>query len=207
MEEILDGGYAASEFIYDEAVSKPTLLLHSCCGPCSAPVIENLIHSYAVTVYFFNPNITDPAEYNKRFESQKKLIDAYNSEAGRVDNVALIEGKYEPECFFNEVRGLEFEPEGGKRCRKCFMLRLEKTAEIASLGGFECFATTLSVSPHKNYNVISEIGRDLCARYGIGFIDMDFKKNGGYGRSVELSRKYSLYRQNYCGCEFSKGGK
>ena len=199
--------FISSEFIYDTGVSKPTLLLHSCCGPCSAPVIEALIHSHAITVYFYNPNITDREEYEKRALSQKKYIEQINCKIDRPDTVAFIEGQYEPENFLNEVKGFELEPEGGERCRKCYRMRLEKTAETAKIMGFDCFAATLGVSPHKNYKTISEIGRDLCVKYGIGFIDRDYKKGGGYQRSLELSKKYSLYRQDYCGCEFSKGGR
>jgi predicted adenine nucleotide alpha hydrolase (AANH) superfamily ATPase len=196
-----------SELIYHTDLSKPALLLHSCCGPCSTSVILDLIHAYRITVFFYNPNITDYAEYQKRVESQKKFIDEYNNEASRVDIVTFLEGEYAPEHFLDAIKGFEEEPEGGCRCKNCFALRLEKTAGTAALSGFDCFATTLSVSPHKNYNVISEIGHDLCTRYGMGFIDKDYKKNGGYQRSIELSKKYALYRQNYCGCEFSKGGK
>ena len=194
-------------FEYDALIIKPALLLHSCCGPCSAPVIEELAYEFAVTVYFYNPNITDRDEYIKRLESQKKFIDEFNNRISRPDNVCFIEGEYDPESFLCAAIGFEEEPEGGERCRKCFRLRLEKTAETAILRGFDCFATTLSASPYKNYSAISEIGKDICARYGIGFIDRDFKKNGGYQRSLELSKKYSLYRQGYCGCEFSKGEK
>lgn len=196
--------YTTPEFAYDTEVSKPTLLLHSCCGPCSTSVIEDLIPSYAITIFFYNPNITDRAEYEKRLLSQKKFIEEYNSKSNRHGNIALIEGVYEPDFFLREVKGLEGEPEGGARCRKCFRMRLEKTAEATSMGGYSAFATTLSVSPHKNFRLISETGRDICARYGIGFIDRDFKKADGYLRSVELAKQYGLYRQSYCGCEFSK---
>jgi predicted adenine nucleotide alpha hydrolase (AANH) superfamily ATPase len=193
-----------SEQIYHTDLRKPALLLHSCCGPCSTSVIFDLIHSYTITIYFYNPNITDYVEYQKRVGSQKKFIEEYNNQVDKVDTIAFIEGQYEPERFFDETKALHEEHEGGERCRKCFLMRLDKTAATAKLGGFECFATTLSVSPHKNYNVLSEIGHDLCTRYGIGFIDKDYKKNGGYQKSIELSKLYSLYRQSYCGCEFSK---
>jgi predicted adenine nucleotide alpha hydrolase (AANH) superfamily ATPase len=167
-------------------------------------VVFDLINEYKITIYFYNPNITDSVEYKKRLESQKKFIEEYNNAPDRIDTITFIEGEYEPQRFRDETKGLEEEPEGGERCRKCFAMRLDKAAETAKLGGFECFAATLSVSPHKNYNVIRKIGHDLCTRYGIGFIDKDYKKNGGYRRSVELSKKYSLYRQDYCGCEFSE---
>jgi len=187
----------------EQKLEKPALLLHSCCGPCSTSVVSDLIHSYKITIFFYNPNITDKIEYNKRLESQKKFIEDYNNRVDCVDIIEFIEGDYEPKQFAKVILGLENEPEGGQRCKKCFFMRLEKTAATVVLAGFECFATTLSVSPHKNYNVLSETGHDLSARYGIGFIDKDYKKNGGYQRSIELSREYGLYRQGYCGCEFS----
>lgn len=202
--EISKSEYISPEFEYRTEITKPSLLLHSCCGPCSTSVIDDLIPSYEITVYFYNPNITDRAEYEKRLACQKKFIDDYNGKANRKGSVAFIEGAYEPRLFMDEIKGLESAPEGGARCKKCFRMRMEKAAETASMGGYDSFATTISVSPHKDYRTISEIGRDICARYGVGFIDRDFKKNGGYQRSVELSKAYSLYRQNYCGCQFSK---
>ena len=206
-EQSVNQEYVMPDFIYDTDLSKPALLLHSCCGPCSTAVVEELIRDYKITVYFYNPNITDEAEYKKRLESQMKFIDEYNGKISRIDTIEFIEGVYEPGYFLDEVRGLEHEPEGGERCVKCFRLRLEKTAGMARLGGYDFFAAALSVSPHKNYRAISEAGRDLSLRYGVGFIDRDYKKNGGYERSIELSKLYSLYRQNYCGCKFSKGEK
>ena len=205
-----DGGnqeFAPVEFIFDKKLIKPPLLLHSCCGPCSAPVIEDLIREYAVTVYYYNPNITDPEEYKKRLESQEKAIKEFNGKIDKLGVVGFIEGKYEPDYFYNEVRGLENEPERGERCEVCVKLRLEKTAGAAILGGFDGFATTLSLSPHKDFNMISRIGRDLFLKYGISFVETDYRNTGGYQRSIELSKKYSLYRQKYCGCEFSKGEK
>jgi len=188
-------------------LDKPALLLHSCCGPCSTSVVFDLIHEYKITIYFYNPNITGRDEYQKRVESQKKFIDEYNDNVNRVDTITFIEGEYEPAFFLREAKGFEAEPEGGERCRKCFVMRLDKTAGTAKLAGFECFATTLSVSPHKNHQMLSKIGHDLCTRYGIGFVDKDYKKNGGYQRSIELSKKYALYRQNYCGCGFPEAGR
>jgi len=199
--------YSSPKFEYNTEIVKPSLLLHSCCGPCSTSVIEEMIPSYDITVYFYNPNITDRAEYEKRLESQKKFIDDYNGSSNRKGTIAFIEGAYEPELFIDEVKGFESGPEGGARCRKCFYMRLEKTAAAASMGGYDFFTTTLTVSPHKNYRLISEAGREICARYRIGFIDRDYKKNNGYLRSLELSKRYSLYRQSYCGCAFSKAEK
>jgi len=189
-----------TESIYNTNKDKPVLLLHSCCGPCSTSVVFDLINSYKITIYFYNPNITDSIEYKKRLDSQKKFVDEYNDSTQKVDTISFIEGKYGPEHFLEEVKELKDEPEGGIRCRKCFVMRLDKSAETAMLDGFDCFATTLSVSPYKNYDVLSEIGHDLGVRYGVGFIDKDYKKNNGYQRSIELSKEFGLYRQNYCGC-------
>jgi len=205
--ETLSGECVSPQFDYCTEIIKPRILLHSCCGPCSTAVVEYLALSYSVTVYFYNPNITDPYEYGRRLEGQKKFIDGYNRKINRIETIGFVEGKYEPECFYYEAIGLENEAEGGERCRRCFRMRLESTAAAAKLGGYDCFATTLSVSPHKNYGAIREIGCDVGARYAAGFVDQNFSRNGGYARSVELSKEYSLYRQNYCGCEFSKGAK
>ncbi|MCL1809315.1 MAG: epoxyqueuosine reductase QueH [Clostridiales bacterium] len=188
-------------------VNETTLLLHSCCGPCSTSVIEALERSYAITVHYYNPNITSGEEYEKRLENQGKLINGYNGRAEKPGNIALIEGEYEPERFYDEIKGFEKEREGGERCRVCIRMRLERTAQLASREGFGCFASTLSVSPHKNYDMISQAGRELSLLYGVEFIDRDHKKGGGYQRSLELSKEYSLYRQGYCGCEFSIGEK
>jgi len=174
------------------------LLLHSCCGPCSSAVIERLIKEYDVTVFFYNPNITDEPEYIHRREEQKRLIkEAY-------PNAGFIEGDYIPEDYFSRVRGMEGEPEGGARCRECFVMRLEETARMAKEQGYDCFDTTLTVSPHKNYSVISAVGDELSAKYSVRYLGGNYKKQDGYMRSVQLSREYGLYRQNYCGCEFSK---
>ena len=196
-----------TEHTYNLKTDKPALLLHSCCGPCSTSVIYDLIHTYSITVYFYNPNITDSDEYQKRLKSQKSFIDEYNDSPQKADTIEFMEGPYDPESYYDEIKGLENEPEGGERCRKCFFMRLDKTAGTAKIGGFSFFATTLSVSPHKNYCVLSEIIQNLCLRYKIGAVDKDYRQNCGYKRSLELSQKYFLYRQNYCGCEFSKGEK
>ena len=183
---------------------KRHILLHSCCGPCSTACIERLITDYKITVFFYNPNITDREEYEKRKANQIKFIEAFNSEADEEDQVVFIEGEYLPEDYFDAAKGLEDCPEGGERCTECFKLRLDRTARAAIVMGFPIFGTTLTVSPHKNYQLISAIGTELGEVYGLEFLDMDFKKKAGFQRSIELSKKYELYRQNYCGCEFSK---
>lgn len=190
--------------INDINLTKPTLLLHSCCGPCSTSVIERLCGLYSITVFFYNPNITDNEEYLKRRASQLEFIDKYNMSKDSKDRISFLEGPYEPEMFYKAAANLEHEPEGGKRCTVCFQLRLEKTAETASISGYDCFATTLTVSPHKNFELIHRIGMQLGMRYSLTFLDEDFKKRSGYQRSIELSKEYNLYRQNYCGCRFSK---
>ncbi len=184
--------------------SKFRLLLHSCCGPCSTAVIERLEKDYNVTVFFYNPNITDQKEYERRRASQKQYLERINECRLNEDRVKYIEGEYRPDYFYDAVRGLEEEPEGGARCLKCFKLRLRKTAEFAKTAGFERFGTTLSVSPHKNYNMILQIGNELSLKKEIAFLEEDFKKRNGYLRSIELSKRYGLYRQDYCGCKFSR---
>lgn len=187
-----------------ESVEKPALLLHSCCGPCSTAVIERLVDDYDITVYFYNPCITDWDEYEKRKESQIRFIEHYNLHLGGTSKVSFIEGDYDPENYFRMVEGYEQEPEGGSRCTICFTQRLRKTAEAAKLGGCPLFTTTLTVSPHKNYPLISAIGKGVAEEYGVEFLDLDFKKKAGFQRSIQMSKEYELYRQNYCGCEFSK---
>ena len=188
----------------DQDKKKPTMLLHSCCGPCSTAVIERLIDRYELTVYFYNPNITNEGEYEKRLDTERKFIEAYNAKLPCDHNVRLIEGPYEPESFLLYIKGLEDEPENGKRCIKCFELRMKKTAAEAERLGFEAFTTTLSVSPHKNTKQINEIGYKLEKEFSPAFLDESFKKKDGFKRSTELSREYGLYRQNYCGCIFSE---
>ena len=184
--------------------AKRRILLHSCCGPCSTACIERLLPDYKVTVFYYNPNITDREEYEKRKANQLKFIEAFNQEVPEEDKVVFIEGEYLPEDFFDVAKGLEDCPEGGERCTECFKLRLDRTAGAALAMGFPIFGTTLTVSPHKNYQLISAIGTQLAEVYDLEFLDMDFKKKAGFQRSIELSKKYELYRQNYCGCEFSK---
>ena len=187
-----------------ETPEKRRILLHSCCGPCSTACIERLLPDYKVTIFYYNPNITDRDEYEKRKANQIKFIEAFNEDVPEEDKVIFIEGEYLPEDFFDVAKGLEDCPEGGERCTECFKLRLDRTAKAATVMGYPIFGTTLTVSPHKNYQLISAIGTQLAEIYELEFLDMDFKKKAGFQRSIELSKKYGLYRQNYCGCEFSK---
>lgn len=187
-----------------EKVMKPSLLLHSCCGPCSTAVIERLVCDYDLTVFFYNPCITDREEYEKRKEAQIAFIEKYNLHLGGMHKISLIEGEYEPDRYYELTSGYSNEPEGGARCTICFRMRLEKTAAEAAVKGYQLFTTTLTVSPHKNYPLISAIGREAAEKYGVEFLDMDFKKKAGFQRSIQLSREYGLYRQNYCGCDYSK---
>ena len=187
-----------------EKVEKPRLLLHSCCGPCSTSVIERLCPSYHVTVFFYNPNITDIEEYNLRKATQIEFLNKYNDSNLFNEKIEFMEGDYDTKSFYEVSRGLEGEPEGGKRCEACFRLRLENTAIKAKTQGFDVFGTTLTVSPYKNFDIITMLGTELALKYGLQYLDIDFKKKAGYQRSIELSKKYNLYRQHYCGCEFSK---
>ncbi len=183
---------------------KQRLLLHSCCGPCSTAVVERLAVEYDITLFFFNPNITDPLEYEMRKAAQLQFLQRYNSGQSAETYVEFLEGPYNTEGFYQAITGLESEPEGGKRCDACFQFRLSKTADQALDLGFDCFGTTLSVSPHKDYTLISQMGKRLASCGDVAFLDADFKKKGGFQRSIQLSREYELYRQNYCGCEYSK---
>lgn len=181
----------------------PTLFLHSCCAPCSSYVMEYLCKYFRITVFYYNPNISAFEEYRKRVAEQKRLIEAYNREK-RGYEIAIVEGDYEPERFFETAKGLEHCPEGGERCFKCYELRLRKTAERAKEGSFDYFCTTLTISPLKNAAKLNEIGMKLSDEYGISWLPSNFKKREGYKRSIELSAEYELYRQNYCGCSYSK---
>jgi len=187
--------------------NKPSVLLHSCCGPCSTAVIERLAPLYNITVFFYNPNIMDPEEYYRRRDSQLKFIEEFNIEYRKEYFIDYIEGEYNPECFINLTSDLKNEPEGGFRCNICFRLRLERTAEVAKALEKDTFATTLTISPHKNYEAISSIGNTLSESLNIPYLDENFKKKGGFQRSIELSKKYNLYRQDYCGCDYSKRNK
>jgi hypothetical protein len=179
------------------------LLLHACCAPCSTACLERLANFFKVTIFYYNPNITDESEYKKRIEEIKKLLTLINPKY----KVELLEGDYDPNKFFEMAKGLENEPERGKRCYKCYSLRLEETAKIASKLGFNNFCTTLTLSPHKNANWINEIGEKLNNEYDSNYLYSDFKKKEGYKRSIELSKIYDLYRQDYCGCIYSKRDK
>lgn len=176
------------------------ILLHSCCGPCSSAVIERLAPDYEISLFYYNPNITNRDEYEHRLAEQKRLLNLISDEV----QVKFVEAEYDPAKFYECAKGLESEPEGGRRCEECFRLRIAETARVAASEGYDCFDSTLSVSPHKNYKTISRIGRELAEEYGIEFLAGDYKKRDGYLRSVRLAEKYELYRQNYCGCEFSR---
>ncbi len=175
------------------------LLLHACCAPCSSAVLERLSNFFEITIFYYNPNITEEKEYLKRIEELKKFISLVKYKYP----ISLIPGNYEPQKFFEMAKGLEDEPERGKRCYKCYAMRLEESARIADELGFDYFCTTLTLSPHKNSNWINEIGEDLNNRYNSIYLYSDFKKRNGYKRSIELSREYDLYRQDYCGCVYS----
>lgn len=178
----------------------PKLFLHSCCAPCSTYVIEYLSQYFSITVFFYNPNIHPEEEYRRRINDQKKLIELLPVE----NKVSFIEGKYEPKIFFEKVKGLENEPEGGKRCLKCFKLRIIKTAKRAYELKIPYFTTTLTISPHKNAVAINQIGNEIANKYHLHYLFSDFKKRDGFKRSIILSKQFGLYRQNYCGCVFSK---
>ncbi len=185
------------EDIINNLDKKPKLLLHACCGICSSSVLERLIPYFDITVLYYNPNIYPEEEYKKRYETLKELITKSKS------NVKIKEIGYESEKFDKIAQGLENEKEGGARCNKCFYLRLEETAKLAQKEDYDYFCTTLSVSPYKNSQKLNEIGKILENKYKINYLYSDFKKKEGYKRSNELSRKYELYRQNYCGCKYS----
>lgn len=178
----------------------PTLLLHSCCAPCSSYVIEYLSKYFKITVFYYNPNISPDNEYRYRADEQKRLIESMSLE----NPVEFLEGEYNPADFFEVSKGLEDAPEGGARCAKCFNLRLSKTAETAQQGNYDYFTTTLTISPLKNAQLINNIGKELSNKYKVPYLLSDFKKKNGYKRSIVLSKEYNLYRQNYCGCIFSK---
>lgn len=180
--------------------AKPGILLHSCCGPCSSSVLELLSKYFDVTVLWYNPNLYPEAEYDKRLETQKQLIDAIAEDG--VQAKLLVE-PWRSEDYFSRIKGLENEPEEGKRCLECFRIRLEETARIASERGFEWFCTTLTVSSRKDAVAINAIGREAEAKYGVKWLPSEFKKREGNHRSIILSEKYGLYRQEYCGCVFS----
>lgn len=178
---------------------RPTLLLHSCCAPCSSYVLEYLSNYFAITVLYYNPNISPVDEFARRSAEQQRLI----REMPLPYPVAFLEGRYEPERFAAIAAGHEHDPEGGARCLACYRMRLEEAAATAAAGGFAYFTTTLSISPLKNAAALNAIGRELSAVYGVPYLYSDFKKRDGYKRSCRLSQEYHLYRQNYCGCLYS----
>lgn len=191
------------EKIIEKAKSEsrvPRLLLHSCCAPCSSYVLEYLSQYFEITVFYYNPNISPAEEYEKRAAEQQRLIDGLSVK----HPIRLVVGTYEPERFYEQSRGLEKEPEGGERCFKCYRLRLEEAAILAREGGYDYFTTTLTISPLKNAEKLNEIGEELSRIYQVQHLPSDFKKKNGYRRSVELSKEHGLYRQDYCGCVFSR---
>ena len=177
---------------------RPRLLLHACCAPCSSYVLEYLTKYFDITVFFYNPNISPESEYLHRVNEIKRLI------SEMCPTVNFIEGRYEPEKFYEMAKGLESEPERGARCVKCYRMRIEESAVIAKQGNFDYFTTTLSISPQKDSHVLNTIGKEISEIYDIPYLYSDFKKKGGYKRSIELSAQFHLYRQNFCGCIYSK---
>ncbi len=185
--------------IIKELDYKPKLLLHSCCAPCSTTCIERLKDHFDITILYYNPNIEPYEEYEKRKQEQIRIIKQYN--------INYLDCDYDNNVFHEMSTGLEKVPERGIRCHKCYRLRLDYTAKLGKTNNFEYFATTLTVSPYKLTNIINEIGYDLERHYNIKYLPSDFKKENGYKKSIELSNKYGLYRQNYCGCIYSRKGE
>ena len=190
------------EEILNEIKEPKKLLLHSCCAPCSSYVLEYLSKYFKITVFYYNPNISIKEEFEKRLKEQVRLI----NEMDTVNKIDIIEGKYENDKYEETIKGLENEKEGGNRCFKCYRLRMEETAKLAKKLNYDYFTTTLSISPYKNAAKLNEIGEDLEKEYNIKYLYAEFKKKNGYKRSIELSKIYKLYRQNYCGCIYSKRG-
>ncbi len=200
---------------FQKAGEHPKLLLHACCAPCSSYCLEYLREFFDVTVFFYNPNITSEGEYHKRVAEEKRLIEEYNRQVEEgsfsgmnsgpgARKIGIVEGTYDPRQFYEAVKGLEDCREGGDRCRKCFELRLSETARVAKELGFEYMTTTLTISPLKNADVLNEVGREAAMQENVTFLPSDFKKKNGYKRSIELSQMFDLYRQDFCGCSFSK---
>lgn len=184
----------------NEDIKVPRLLIHSCCAPCSSYVLEYLSNYFAITVHYYNPNIYPEAEYNRRAKEQEDLINSMSLK----NPVRFVNGKYEPQKYYERIKGHEKDSEGGDRCAICYRMRLEEAAKVAQEGGYEFFTTTLTISPHKNADKLNNIGQELASIYGVLFLPSDFKKRNGFKRSIELSNEYGLYRQDYCGCVFSK---
>lgn len=193
----------------DRQKQAPSLLLHSCCAPCSSYVLEYLARYFRITVFYYNPNIYPEEEYFKRVEEQKNFIHQFWKDVSGRENqenyyrIEFLEGKFEKDRFYRMARGMEHLPEGGERCFQCYELRLREAAECARELGMDYFTTTLSISPLKNAEKLNEIGERLAEEYKVPYLVSDFKKREGYKRSVELSREYQMYRQDYCGCVFS----
>lgn len=193
----------------------PSLLLQVCCAPCSSYCLEYLREDFRITVLYYNPNISEPEEFEKRRAEEKRLIREYNRQVEeqdfdgmhstkRAQKIDILECPYDGDVYERAVRGLEKEPEGGERCAVCFALRLAKTAQLAAEGGYDYFSTTLTISPLKDAARLNRIGGEMGAKYGVMWLPSDFKKKDGYKRSIELSHRFDLYRQNYCGCRFSR---
>ena len=190
----------AMQEILSEVNKDEKLLLHSCCAPCSSYCLTEIGRKLKVTVFYYNPNLDSEEEYNLRMSEQKRFISQYEY----AEDTEFVEIGYENDDFEKAIKGLENQPEGGARCFVCYRLRMEKTAEYAKNNGYDYFATTLTVSPLKNAEKINAIGFELGKKYGIKYLPTDFKKRNGYAKSVELSKEYGLYRQNYCGCKYGK---
>ena len=180
-------------------MNKKTLLLHSCCGPCSSYVLSYLKEEFDITLVYYNPNIYPRREYYKRYNEKKSLIkEMFN------DEIKIMNCNYIPLVYYSKVYKNKKDKEGGSRCHICYKLRMEKTAKLAKKHGFDFFTTTLSVSPYKNSDVLNEIGKSLEEKYHVNYLEYNFKKKDGYKKSIEYSKEYNLYRQNYCGCKYSK---
>ena len=188
------------EILKENKDKTPKLLLHSCCAPCSSYVLEYLTNYFEITILFYNPNITIEEEYLKRLNEIKKLVETIPHK----NKIEVVEGRYNPQEFLDIAKGLEDLKEGGERCFKCYKLRQEESAKYAKENNYDFFTTTLSISPHKNADKLNEIGEELSSIYQVNYLYADFKKKGGYQRSIELSKEYDLYRQDYCGCIYSK---
>ena len=182
---------------------RPSLLLHACCAPCSSYVLEYLNRYFNITLFFYNPNISERTEHDIRYDELRRLV----KEMGLGERIDIVCSDYEPQRFLQIAKGLEDLAEGGERCRHCYELRLRKTAEAARTGGFDYFTTTLSISPHKRSDWLCDIGEALSAEFGVPYLFSDFKKKGGYLRSCQLSELYGLYRQDFCGCVYSKAAR
>ncbi len=181
----------------------PKILLHACCAPCSSTCLKRLGEHFKITIFYYNPNITEEKEYKKRLEEIKRFIKEFKVKYP----IEILEGRYNREAFFEMSKGLEEAPERGIRCFKCYKLRLEETLKVAEDNNFDFFASTLTLSPYKNANWINEIGEEIAKESPVNYLYSDFKKQNGYKKSIEYSNKYQLYRQNYCGCIYSKKEK